>query len=195
MENELFAFISRYLSLDAAERQAILDLGVFRQYPKDHLLLRAGAWSHDYYFVLKGCLRAYALADGVERTFNFFTEGQSYTPPCAAGHMASDHYLVCVEDALLVVADATQEAALFRRFPRFETLCRRFTEDLLVQQQVSFDRFRHATPAERYQDLLRQRPDLVQRVPQHQLASYLGIQPETLSRIRRRLADQARALS
>lgn len=77
------------------------------------------------------------------------------------------------------------EQVVFERFPRFETLCRLLSESLLAQSQASFDQFKNASPEQRYRHLLSTRPGLLQRVPLHQLASYLGIKAESLSRIRR----------
>jgi CRP-like cAMP-binding protein len=57
----------------------------------------------------------------------------------------------------------------------------------------TFTRFMTSSPEERYQNLLNTRPDLLNRVPQHQLASYLGVTPESLSRIRKRLSAKARS--
>jgi len=79
------------------------------------------------------------------------------------------------------------EKTIFERFPRFETLCRILSEELLAKNQASFDGFKTSTPEQRYLNLLKTRPDLLQRVPQYQIASYLGIEPQSLSRIRKRL--------
>lgn len=79
---------------------------------------------------------------------------------------------------------------MFEKFPRFENLCLIFSEELLVKNQASFAEYRNSTPEQRYLNLLKTRPDLVQRVPLYQLASYLGIKPESLSRIRKRLIEQ-----
>jgi hypothetical protein len=82
------------------------------------------------------------------------------------------------------------EAEVFQKFPRFESLCRLLSEQLLDRKQRSFDEFRTSSPEERYLNLLRSRPDLPQRVPQHQLASYLGITPQSLSRMRARIFEK-----
>lgn len=193
MENELFAFISSYMTLTEAEKQAITRLALFRSYPKGTVLLREGAYSKESYFVLKGCLRCYCLTDGTERTTAFFTEKEAFSPPSGMQGKPSDHYLACVEDSLLLVSTPDMEALVFREFPRFETLCRMLSEELLAKAQASFSDFVKSTPEQRYRALLQTRPDLLQRVPQYQLASYLGVTPETLSRIRRRITLNDRA--
>jgi len=66
-------------------------------------------------------------------------------------------------------------------------MCRVLSEELLVKQQLDFDTFKTSSPEQRYLKLLETRPDLIQRVPQYQLASFLGIQPQSLSRLRARV--------
>ena len=63
-------------------------------------------------------------------------------------------------------------------------------EELLAKQQINFDEFKTSSPEQRYLNLIQNRPDLVQRVPQHQLASYLGIKPQSLSRLRARILEK-----
>jgi len=82
------------------------------------------------------------------------------------------------------------EAEVFEKFPKFESLCRIIGEEVLVQNQLNFDEFRTSSPEQRYIKLMENRPDLIQRVPQHQLASFLGITPPSLSRMRARIAKK-----
>ena len=95
-----------------------------------------------------------------------------------------------MEDSIISVSTPDLEEDVFAKFPRFETLCRIVSEELLVKSQSSMDDFKNSSPAQRYEDLLVTRPDLVQRVPQHQLASFLGITPQSLSRLKARLAKK-----
>jgi CRP-like cAMP-binding protein len=192
MEQELFAFIAQYMILSEAEKRAIIDLDIFKTYPKGTVLLKEGQRSRNYYFVLKGCIRTYYLIDGEEKTTAFYLENESFAPLCSVNGQPAEHYVACVEDSLLTVANSEMEKTIFEKFPRFEKLCRMLTEEKLAQQQAIFDDFKTSSPEQRYLHLLKTRPELLQRVPQHQLASYLGILPQSLSRIRRRLVDQAR---
>jgi hypothetical protein len=77
-----------------------------------------------------------------------------------------------------------------RQFPKFDLMCKKLSEELLAKQQIDFDEFKTSSPEERYMNLLQKRPDLIQRVPQHQLASYLGIQPQSLSRLKARIIEK-----
>jgi len=84
------------------------------------------------------------------------------------------------------------ELELFRRFPRFESLSRRALEEKLGNYQQMLANYIIKSPEERYIDLLENRPELLGRVPHYQLASYLGVKPESLSRIRKRIIQKAR---
>lgn len=195
MQQELFAFIDQYMPLTAEEKQALVGLDIFHSFPKGTVLRRAGERWERSYFVLKGCLRSYRVVGGEERTVDLCTESEGITPPWVADQARSDLYVMCLEDVLLVVADERMEQAMFERFPRFETLCRIVSEKQLVKNKQDFADFKDRTPEERYVHLQENRPDLIQRVPQQHLASYLGMTPESLSRIRKRIARPAKGVS
>lgn len=188
MEDALFAYIAKYLPLAEEEKKAIIDLDIFRTYKKGTVLLKEGELSKNGYFVIKGCLRCYYIIEGEEKTTAFYTDAESFAPLCIVSKKPSEHYVSCVEDSIIVVANPEIEEMIFKKFPRFETLCRLLTEEQLANNKASFDDFKTSSPEQRYLKLIEARPDLVQRVPQHQLASYLGIKPQSLSRIRKRLA-------
>src|SRR5690606_9183547 len=96
-------------------------------------------------------------------------------------------YLTSVEDSVLLIGDPEKDQKVYAQFPILENLTRRMTELDFGKTQNSFARFITSSPKERYLNLLRERPGLIQRVPQTIIASYLGITPESLSRIRRRI--------
>ena len=187
MQHLLFDFISTYVSLSEEEKHAILSLDIFRTIKKGTILLEEGQRSQEGYFVLKGCIRTYYVIDGEEKTTAFYTEMEGLTPHCVIHKAPSDYYISCVEDSILTVANPGMEEEIFQKFPKFETLCRMLSEELLAQQQINFDAFKTSSPEQRYLNLLQKRPDLIRRVPQYQLASYLGIKPQSLSRLRARI--------
>lgn len=190
MQDILFDFISKYVSLTEEEKTTILSLDLFHSIKKGTTLLRAGQKSKDSYFVLKGCIRTYYVLDGEEKTTAFYTEMDALTPPCVINKTPSEYYISCIEDTILTVSDSDMEAEINSKFPKFETLCRIFSEELLAKQQIDFDEFKTSSPEQRYLNLIQKRPDLVQRVPQHQLASYLGVKPQSLSRLRARIVEK-----
>jgi len=190
MQNILFDFISKYISLTDEEKNVLLSLNLFRHLKKGTILLREGAYSKESYFVLKGCIRVYYIIGGEEKTTAFYTELDALTPTCVINNTPSDYFISCVEDCILTVSTSDMEAEINSKFPKFELMCRKLSEELLAKQRTDFDEFKTSSPEERYLNLLQNRPDLVQRVPQHQLASYLGIKPQSLSRLRARILEK-----
>ncbi|KAB2916879.1 MAG: Crp/Fnr family transcriptional regulator [Bacteroidetes bacterium] len=190
MQDILFGFISKYISLTDDEKNAILSSDIFRTVKKGTILLEEGELSNQSYFVLKGCIRTYYVIDEEEKTTAFYTEMEALTPHCVISKTPSQYYVSCLEDTILTVSNTDMEEEINSKFPRFEIICRKLSEELLAKQRIDFDEFKTSSPEQRYQNLLQKRPDLIQRVPQHQLASYLGIKPQSLSRLRARILEK-----
>jgi len=188
--SELIKYLSKYINLTEAETSAILkDLDI-RIYKKGHLLIKEGEVPELCYFIFKGCVRQYFNIDGEERTTEFYTEGQ----PIAVfqgtnGNKKSPFYLSCLEDCVMSVGPIVPGDTDID--PRFITLCKTAAEDELYRTQETLSMYRLTNPEERYLELMRTKPELIERVPQYYLASYLGIKPESLSRIRKRLTKKA----
>ncbi|SCY36867.1 Crp/Fnr family transcriptional regulator [Flavobacterium caeni] len=190
MEKILFDYLAHHIDLSDDEKQIIRDLSLIQSFKKGTILLEEGKKSKDFYFVLKGCLRRYYLKDGVQRTTEFYTELESLTPVCIIDGSPSAYTISCEEDTVLLIGNEKNNAEAFARFPRFESLCRVMSEQLAAKTKTEFDEFKNSTPEERYLSLVENRPALLQRVPQHQLASYLGLTPQSLSRLRKRLIQK-----
>lgn len=193
MQDILFDFISKYISLTEEEKNVLLSLNLFHVVKKGTVLLREGQKTQESYFVIKGCIRVYYMIDGEEKTTAFYTEMEALTPPCVVNNSPSEYFISCVEDSILIVSNTEMEVETNSKFPKFEIMCRKFSEELLAKQRIDFDAFKISSPEQRYLNLLQQRPDLLQRVPQHQLASFLGIKPQSLSRLRARILGKSKA--
>ncbi len=99
----------------------------------------------------------------------------------------SGYYHECLEETIAGVGTPELEMEMYQKFPQIESLNRALGDAIMAKFQDTFAEFKMASPEERYLALLKNRPDLIERVPQHQIASYLGIKPESLSRIRKRI--------
>ena len=190
-EQEVLDYIAKFASLNEMEVKVILENINIRTFKKGTTLLREGQVSTLCYFVLQGCVRQYYLVDGEEKTTEFYTVGQPITGyEGTLKKVPSKFYLSCVEDSILTVGTEEEEKAFYQKFPQFESICRVAVEDELAKNQAKLASYIIHSPEERYLHLMETRPELLDRVPQHQLASYLGIKPESLSRIRRRIMDK-----
>jgi CRP-like cAMP-binding protein len=192
MFDKLFNFVSQYVTLTDDEKNAIISLDIFRSVKKGTVLLQEGQNSDLCYFVLQGCIRIYYVIDGEEKSTTFYTEMEGIIPHCVINKKPSEYYIDCVEDCILIVSDIKMETENFKKFPKFETLCRIMAEQELAKEKINFDEFKTSSPEQRYLNLLQKRPDLIQRVPQYQLASYLGIKPQSLSRLRTRILGKSK---
>lgn len=177
--------------LTKAEARLVDEYIPVRTFAKGRLLLREGQVAVDSYHLVEGCVRKYYLMDGEERTTAFFTEGQSIASMTSyINQTPADHYLECVEDCTMLVLNYHQEKRLLQQHPRLESIFRVATEQEYGKNQALLAHYITKSPEERYLHLLETRPELIHRVPQYHLASYLGVKPESLSRIRKRLAKR-----
>jgi CRP-like cAMP-binding protein len=159
-----------------------------KEFKKGDLLLKEGAVCKECYSVIKGCVREYMLKDGEEKTTAFFTEGDAVASfTSAVTNKPSKHYLECVEDSVLTVSNQDLEKKMIQKIPRLESIIRVEVEKNAGKEHDHLSTFITSSPEERYLYLQKNRPNLFNRIPQHQIASYLGIKPESLSRIRKRL--------
>ncbi|WP_432666492.1 Crp/Fnr family transcriptional regulator [Wukongibacter baidiensis] len=189
MREILIRYMKRFTDLSEAELKTIAVDVPIEEFKKGTILLHQGEVPKKCYFVLQGCVRQFAVdVDGKETTFNFFTEEQGvtifnqHTPD-----KASKYSLSCLEDCVLVVGDLSIRQEMYDKHSVLETMTRKMIEADMGEMHDDFTAFIASRPEERYKSLLEKRPDLIDRVPQHQLASFLGITPESLSRIKRRL--------
>ena len=188
MKNTLVDMMSNFIDLTDEEKQGILEAFPINTFAKETDLLKEGQIAKDAFVVIKGCIRKYSIQNGEEITSEFYTEFQSAVNfDSMANKKPSKYYLSCTEETTVAIMNSEKENALYKKFPRFGEVCRVEMEKILGENQEAFSTFKNASPKERYLNLLKNRPDLILRVPQHQLASYLGVTPETLSRIRKRI--------
>ncbi|SES99292.1 cAMP-binding domain of CRP or a regulatory subunit of cAMP-dependent protein kinases [Paenibacillus sp. NFR01] len=186
----LFEYMSALTSLNQEEQQAIMNEIQVEELKKGAMLFRQGDAPTKCYFILQGCVRQYSVDEaGREITSNFYTEGQAVV---LFNHhkrdKSSDYTFCCLEDSVMVIGDLNTEQDMYRKYPQLELMTRRMIEESFSNVQEEFAAFIASSPEERFKTLLQKRPSLINRVPQHQLASYLGITPESLSRIKKRLS-------
>ena len=160
-------------------------------FQKKELLLTEGAVSKAFYFVISGCVRWYYLIKGEEKTAFFYTENtfissyESFTKQTPA-----NHYLQAIETTQVATIYYETAYKILALFPKFEFLSRALMEEELIIYQDIIASFVAFNPEQRYLNFLKKHPKLLQRIPQYYIATYLGVTPETLSRIRRRVASK-----
>ena len=180
--------MSSFTTLSKEEEEFMRMNTVIKQFKKGSTILKEGEKTQDTFLILEGCIRRHLLVDGIEKTTGFFTEGDAVAEfESLSSNKPTLHSYSCVEDTAVVVVNSEREKEFYKKFPRFEEISRLETEKILGGNQQELSNFITKSPEGRYKHFLNENPELLNRIPQHQIASYLGITPESLSRIRKRI--------
>ena len=138
-------------------------------------------------FINSGILRQYFIKDGDEYTDNFFVEKDfvgNYISHLS--NEPSKTYTVALEPCELIVMPFLELEKICKTLPAAEEFSKKIGDQKLFELNERNSSFLMDTPEERYCHLMKRKPDLIDRVPQYLIAQYLGIKPESLSRIRKR---------
>jgi len=152
-------------------------------------LLTIGNTANEVYFILEGCIRLFYEKDGVDISAYFFTEGMfAGAYDSFISRQPSRHSLETLEDCKLLSISFEKLQELYVEFPKMNEFVRKVIENRFVSLHQLFTSQILDTPEERYLHLQKSRPDILNRVAQHQIATFIGITPVSLSRIRNRIA-------
>src|SRR5574344_116714 len=174
--NQLINYIKTYVALSDEECEVLMSLFEIRQI------------ANELYFVTKGCIRLFYKVDVDEKTAFFYSQGQFI---CAGesynlGIAAKENYQ-SMGQSEIVILDKKKVETLLQKDSKFEAIGRIATENELIASQKIIASFVTQTAEERYLELLESNSELFQNVPQQYIASFLGVSPETLSRIKSRI--------
>lgn len=170
----------------AAASRKLAAMAVRKQVPKGHILLHEGEICRMIYFVEQGYLRLFSVQDGTEMNTDFIFEDQFATQLKSLRHgVPSDTCIQAGESAVVYELDGSRLRLLYEESEEIAAFGRALLEQLLMEQEEQANRFKRDTPKQRYHHLASTRPEMLQRVSLTQLASYLGVTRETLSRIRK----------
>ena len=156
------------------------------------VLLDEGKVSQNYIFIEKGCVRLYFNKNGDDKTVQFFFENEGLTSfDSFVNHTPSIFTIETIEPSVIYLLPRQYVIRLMEDLasePDFVRLILQITGIRQTHYMNEFVSFIRDTPEERYLKLLNERPHIIQRVPQHYIASYLGVSTVHLSRIKSKLA-------
>lgn len=191
MKEVLIQFLSKFNELTENQVQELVKLMTVVEIKRNRNIVNEGQVCNLCYFVLKGCLRQYIIQDGMEKTIAIYTENQAvnyYSNQIE--QQKSENYLTSIEDSVLLIGNPEKDEEVFNKFPILADITRKMIETDLRKTQNTLAKLITSSPEQRYLNLLAERPELLQRVPQHIIASFLGVTPESLSRIRKRIVQK-----
>ncbi len=190
MFSEVVQLIREVIEISDEQAKIVEDCIPIKNFGKGTILLKEGQVSKESYQNLSGLVRKYYIIEGTEVTTNFYEEGRSIASFTSLHQKTpAKHYLECIEDCKLAILNKDKELELIKKVPQYETLCRTSVEEELGKQDDSLASYLISSPEQRYLSLLKEKPKLINRVPLYYLASYIGVKPESLSRIRKRIMN------
>ena len=184
--------ILKRISLADGEFERVKTFFIPKKIRKGQFLLRAGEVSRYLAFVEKGCLRQYSIdSKGEEHVVQFAIEDWWISDMYSSLTGAPATYNIdALEDSEVLLLDTALQEKLCTEIPPFERFFRLLLQGSFVAKERRITAALSLSAEEQYLSLLELYPELFQRVPQNQIASYLGITPQSLSRIRKTLADK-----
>ncbi len=158
---------------------------------KGAFLIRPEETVDHFYFLEKGCMCYYREDDTGMKVMEFFTAGEFFTDLYAyIEEIPSSSFLNATEECILYAISKQDAEKSFDHSHDLERFGRLSMQDGFMQLFRRNNQLKNLSNQERYVRLLQKRPDLFQRVPQYLIASYLGLTPVGLSKIRKRLSKQ-----
>ncbi|MEO1448960.1 MAG: Crp/Fnr family transcriptional regulator [Bacteroidota bacterium] len=188
MPSPLLTHITQHIPLTPSEEARVLEAITERQIKRKSLLLRSGEACRHLYFVLEGSLRAFFInPDGKESTVMFALPDWWITDmPCFVRQTAAMVSIEALEDSKILQIGYADLQKLYEMVPAFERLFRILMQNAYVREQLRVLDNLSLTTLERYDRFVQKYPQLVSRITQKQIASYLGVTPEFLSSVIRK---------
>ncbi|MBS1663249.1 MAG: Crp/Fnr family transcriptional regulator [Bacteroidetes bacterium] len=194
-ETEIFLKSVRTIcpGLTAIELSQFASRLTVQELKKRELFLQSGKTQKVIGFIAKGLIRSFFVdQEGNERTVGFYAEGDYATHyPAFITRQPSRYSIQCLEPTTFVCFSFEDMQWVYQQSPKFERYGRLIAEEILNRQQARIESFVFQTAEERYLDFVKQNSMLFSRVSLSSLCSYLGIERQTLTRIRQKLAHKA----
>ncbi|WP_369678590.1 Crp/Fnr family transcriptional regulator [Chryseobacterium sp. ERMR1:04] len=184
----LYKNITRHISLSEEEFQRFSEPFEFKKFKKKESILREGDYCLFEGFVLNGCFKVYFLTeDGFEQTLYFAVESWWITDiDSLINNVPSTLNIEALEDSEVLMISKKDKELLYETMPQVEKLFRMMNQQSSVALQRRILSLMNKTADKRYLEFLEKYPTLEQRLTQQQVASYLGISHEFLSKIRKK---------
>jgi CRP-like cAMP-binding protein len=193
MYEQVTFFFKQFIDITQKEIVLIKELSTIKHFSKNEFILTQGKVCDFVAFVNKGAFRIFYSVDGQEFSKEFVFENNfctDYTSFLTGKKTVT--YIQALEESTVVFFKKEVVNTMYDAIPNFVHFGKLLAENLFVAVNDIKASFILNTPEERYTNMLIARPEVMQRVPQYMIASYLGITPEALSRIRRRLGKTKR---
>lgn len=187
MYDNLRQNMEQYVHFTDLEFKELTDKMVVKKLKKRQTLVREGEICRYVGFINDGLFRCFSMTDdGQERVEHFGVSHEWISEyPSFPSQIPARQTIEALRETEIFLLSYDNLQELFKS-PKVERFVRILSDAMSVDSRVMISEIRHAAPEERYRTLLQKRPDLIEQIPQHYIANFLGITPVSLSRIRRR---------
>ncbi len=195
MQHPIIKVVSQSVALLPEEEVFIVSYFTKQQYKRNEMLMQEGEMAQRVFFVAQGGLQQFYVDDnGVEHTCNFIFENEFITDlESFSKKIAATASIKAIEPTICYNITCANLMELIEASPATKEFLRILVENIAAEGIRRTRAFQSASPEKSFLELLEKRPDIFQRVPQRYIAQYLGIAPESLSRIKKRLLVQAKS--
>ena len=185
MTAELKKFINQYINISGADLDDVASKFISKVVKKNDYLLRQGDTCKELIFVQRGCLRLYYIDSDLEVSVWFAFEHSSAIDIYSfISESPSQYFLQALEDTDILFLPKHVLSKLYIAYPTMQEMMRKFWEDVILHLIDRFTALQKDSAEQRYRDLLN-KPEYLQKIPQKYLASFIGVTPTSLSRIRK----------
>jgi len=187
VSNDLKIFLNQYANFSDRELEIITSQFIKKSVKKNTYLLNEGETCKDLAFVQKGCLRLYYLKEDIEVSVWFaFPQSSAIEIYSFISGSPSNYFLQAIEDTEVLYLPKTELTKLYSHQPKMQEMMRKFWEDVILNLLERFTALQTDSAEKRYIELLK-KPDYLEAIPQKYLASFIGVTPTSLSRIRKKI--------
>lgn len=193
MNEKIHNYISRFVHL-TPEEVSFVDRNLeLRVVPRKTIMLHAGEVCDFEGYVIKGCIREYFIdRKGAELTLEFAVEDWWVSDITSfESQSPSNMYIETLEDCELLILTRDSKERILKQVPKLERMFRLMIQRHLTVVQNRLFKTVSFSAMDKYMEFIKKYPTISQRVSQHYIASYLGISPEFLSRLRKREQNQS----
>lgn len=185
-------YVNRCGAFGSDELQRFNELLKVRHVKKKQILLREGEICDFEAYIVEGCLRSFYVDESGSEVILQFSIEDWWVGDMASfnDRTPSSLYIEALEDSIILTLSPERKEQLLREIPAFERVFRLMLQKHIAALEQRLIRTIAKPAADKYLEFVKKYPSIVQRVPQHYIAAYLGMTPEFLSKIRRKLATQ-----
>jgi CRP-like cAMP-binding protein len=187
----LIDYFENFLPLDGEEKSIIQEIFKEKRIKRRQFILQEGDICKHNTFVVEGCFRTYSVDDkGKEHNLQFAVENW-WVGDIGSFHseMPSKLYIEAIENSIILQCKKEDQIKLFVKYPKFDRIFRVLAENAMVSMQNRILQNISSTAEERYLDFVERFPHFFNRISNVQIASYLGVTPEFLSSIRKKIVE------